>query len=366
MNNNSDNNSDNKPEIKLLEQGTFGCIFKPGISCNGQIQPNNKFITKIQSSKSTSRREFEIGKLIKTIPNYARYFAPIIDSCEVDISAITGTEIDKCNFIKENKENKENSLKFESNTIKYAGEYTLIGYFQHKRNKLSDKKILQKIDIGHNQLLTALTLLNTNNIVHYDLKQNNIMCKKTGVTTIIDFGLSFNTNDLTVDNYSEYFYVYGPQYVPWCIDIHIISKIVHTDNWVEMKVDMPFITQIIDDFFKNEAVNTLFNDDEQNIWKEIYINYFEKLIGSPGAFAAFIQTSSISAITIINTLIKQSNRWDNYSIAIIYLKILQTFILDSNPIKNKYITLLKGIIMSSPENRPLPQDTILQIKSLNI
>ncbi len=88
------------------------------------------------------------------------------------------------------------------------------------------------------------------------------------------------------------------------------------------------------------------------------------MIGNAGVFEAMLKTPSISAITVINTLIEKSTCWDNYSIAFIYLKILQTFILDSNTIKPKYITILKGIIMSSPIDRPLPNDTILHIQSL--
>jgi hypothetical protein len=136
-------------------------------------------------------------------------------------------------------------------------------------------------------------------------------------------------------------------------------------NWTDVKIDMAFINLIIDDFFnKNIEVNTLFNDDERDIWRKIYIGYFEKLIGNAGVFEAMLKTPSISAITVINTLIEKSTCWDNYSIAFIYLKILQTFILDSNTIKPKYITILKGIIMSSPIDRPLPNDTILHIQSL--
>ena len=90
-------NSDEYKQIKLISQGTYGCIFKKGLTCDGMIDETNT-ISKIQEKNETSENEVNMGKKIMEIPNYQDHFAPIIESCDVDISKIESTEINKCNF----------------------------------------------------------------------------------------------------------------------------------------------------------------------------------------------------------------------------------------------------------------------------
>jgi serine/threonine protein kinase len=393
-------NQDNKdPQLKLLNQGTFGCIFKPGIDCNGQIQTDKKFITKIQNSKNTSENEVHIGELIQSIPKYERFFSPIIENCQVDLSIIQNNEINKCDFIKDNKNNNK-PLKFESNIIKYAGKNTLFEYYEHTQNH--GIKLLEHICNSHIRLLTALNKLNEQNIIHYDLKQNNIMCKTNGYPIIIDFGISIDTTRINPDNYIDLFYAYGPEYVPWCIEIHVISKIVHTRNWRGITIDMPFISSIIDDFFtKNVEINKLFDDNEKTLLRKTYNEYFKTIIGGAGAggsagsgdgdgagsggsssgsgsggaatgiISQYFSQESSNAIHIINTLLQNSKCWDNYSIAFIYLRLIHIFKLDSKNTETndimflkEYIIELKQIIMAPPDKRLLPLSTKNTIKQI--
>ena len=56
---------------KLLSQGGFGCVFFPGISCDGKSQTNKSIVTTLQKKDLTADNEINIGKLIKTIKNYS-------------------------------------------------------------------------------------------------------------------------------------------------------------------------------------------------------------------------------------------------------------------------------------------------------
>jgi len=62
--------------VDLINQGSYGCIFRPGLNCKGKTM-NKKYITKVQKSANTSQKETKLGKKIKTIENYDDYFAPI-------------------------------------------------------------------------------------------------------------------------------------------------------------------------------------------------------------------------------------------------------------------------------------------------
>ena len=33
----STNKTDQAPTIKMLDQGTYGCVFRPGLTCSGMI-----------------------------------------------------------------------------------------------------------------------------------------------------------------------------------------------------------------------------------------------------------------------------------------------------------------------------------------
>ena len=70
-------------ETELINQGTYGCVYRPGFTCDGKTLKNKKMISKLQNNKDASERETVIGKIIKKIDNYGEYFAPIIETCEV-------------------------------------------------------------------------------------------------------------------------------------------------------------------------------------------------------------------------------------------------------------------------------------------
>jgi len=72
-------------------------------------------------------------------------------------------------------------------------------------------------------LLMGLEKLRQLNVIHYDLKIENVLFKyQTHEPIIIDFGISIpleRVNDKTMPNY---FYVFLPEYYVWCLEINII------------------------------------------------------------------------------------------------------------------------------------------------
>ena len=113
--------------IKLINQGTFGCVFRPGLKCGTNAVDSNQFITKVQVDADEVHRETEIGEIIKKIPKYQYRFAPIIETCPIDISTIGNTEIKKCEVIMNTAQKKTNP-RFVSNKIQYVGRDTLGDY----------------------------------------------------------------------------------------------------------------------------------------------------------------------------------------------------------------------------------------------
>ena len=90
-----------KGNVVLLAQGTYGCIYHPGMSCSHE-PPNAKYITKIHSpNERTANNEIAISKKIQTIPNYESYFSPVLEDCKVNLAKIEREEAKKCTFVKD-------------------------------------------------------------------------------------------------------------------------------------------------------------------------------------------------------------------------------------------------------------------------
>jgi hypothetical protein len=371
-------------EEEFFKEGSFGCIFRPGMNCLGETE-NLKYITKIQMNEDTSENEIQIGTFMETIirkdiPFYEDMFAPIIKSCIIDnIGIIKKDIIQKCGIIQKYKN--DATKKFVSNKIRYVGKYTLEPFLKLEINN-NRQMFYKHFFQTYIYLLNSLTVLSNYNIIHYDLKQNNISIDKSKrIPIIIDFGLSFRFNDLITDfDYEKYFYIYYDKYSPWCLEIMIISFIVkefknaeelhesirvsirkdyiknkqnkknEKSQWKTSIINIKHLRDIINHFFENNYVileiknKTILEQSKKN-----WIQFVEKeLQNKTGEF-------------IVRFLMKSWKTWDNYSLSVIYFFLFRSFIS-----KNTFIPfydLLINNILSTPFDR---DDCILSTTKFNI
>lgn len=267
--------------MELLNQGTYGCIYRPGITCNAKHQ-SPKYTTKIHAKGDTGSNESTIGKLIRTkIPNYQNYFSPVLETCDVNLAKVAKDDIDQCEFIHKDMITGK-SMKYESSKLKYIEGVTLDDYLA-KHNTPSYAEHLFK------SLSTSVKKLASNNIVHFDLKENNVIVKKNGKPIIIDFGISINMNDLDTP-LNQLFYAYAPEYAPWSPEIHIISYYVHHPTI--KKVTKSKIIEIMEQTAQIPYINV----------SERYLYWANKLNGKTCAYA-------------MKELLKTYKTWDLYAVA---------------------------------------------------
>lgn len=339
-------------QISLISQGTYGCVFGKKDPKKNTMSEN---ITKIQKKEETSENETQIGKKIMTIKNYDEYFAPVLKTENINIAQIDKQEIEKCDFIHNNT---DANTKYESNEIKYVGEYSLKKYLS---KLIVDTKDFLSIFISdHIVLLEALEKLIEIGIVHYDLKENNIMIRTADSRPIIiDFGLSIDT---ATSNDSS-FYRYYPNYAPWCIDIVMLSFMVNEKgkDWQEVIITQADMTKIITDYFKNNyGVTDLLLPDEQTKWQMDLQTYFNAFVNKQWK-------------DLYLELLKYRFTWDNYSLTVIYLFLFEQLDLkiyvDELPALKKYRELLIMSMTTIPSQRMLPTNmktNIIQLfKSIN-
>lgn len=317
----------NQNKIKLLSRGTFGCIFKPALTCKGGIDHEN-FITKVQKQTALSKREVTISEKIKKIKDYHKYFAPILKTCTISVANISWDEVNKCDFMKNNKQ-------IISNKLRYVGKNTLEEYFiQLLRTKPA--LYIETLYDTFFYLLKSIRVLFLNGIVHFDMKENNIMYdERQHIPIIIDFGISFDMNMLQ-NHLSEVFYTEGFDYPPWCFEIALCSYIVNSNKNMEEKINMEKMKEKVLFFIKSNPIFEVFNETER---KE-YITKLNRYIENHG---------KLTYKEFIHELCKSIDTWDIYALAVIYIKILyMTHTQDFTP---RFIQLLKDVIFAAPNER---------------
>lgn len=356
----------NKNKNEYIAEGSFGCVFSSKVQCKDDkdedlFVENNQYVSKISVSQlnNSDDKEALIGKIIQSIKHYDYYYAPILNSCPVDIGVIENDQIQKCKLIHDNR-NKDNYI---SNTLKYIGKQNIYDYLDDNINTDSNITFLKKIIESHLHLVNALEklLLIEDPIVHYDLKNGNVMFDESyNVPIIIDFGLSYTHSQLfnspmNIQSLSDIFYVYYEKYTPWNIEIVILSYIVQSiaikDNInINKQILKPYFTnllQVVDDYVKSFEV---FENDEERTSFSI----------STKDFLYQFQNKPISAI--IDGLRNNWKSWDNFSIAMMYYTYLYNYKekekLHDNIFFISYSKMLKDILLSTPKNiRQLPNNT---------
>jgi len=236
--------------IRLISQGTYGCVFRPGINCNGS-PGDPDYITKMQTDEETVKNEISIGKIIQTIPNFEENFAPILETCPIDIKTVNQwtDDIEDCKAF-----SRATTTTIETNKIKYVGTNTLWTYLMVEL-KENPHKFIELMLETHMTLLDSLQKLAEAGIVHNDLKENNIICRdEDGRPIIIDFGLSLETAYLKLPSslmetsrIHEYFFKYDPTYSIWAIDIALINYMLDTLNneWLSSTVTKSHIDDLL-------------------------------------------------------------------------------------------------------------------------
>jgi serine/threonine protein kinase len=334
-------------EIKIIDSGTFGCISRPYIKCDSTIG-NKKFVSKIQKTNDNfTIREEKIGLLIQKIKNYKMYFAPIIKTCPINIGLIKKDELQKCSILKSTV---KDDNKYQSSKIRYIGTKSLeyyISKFLWNKNFL-----LKETANSHLYLLNSINKLTNLGIIHYDLKENNILYDDiNNIPIIIDFGLSYKITE--EQNWKDVFYVYG-SYEYWNIEELILSYGYHNVKDVDLsnKITIYLLENVIDEYMngkRNIFVLKLLKDDELVMKKKLY---------------QYIQLyKDMTWLELLTELKKKVywKSWDNYSLSVTYLMMIDFYNIS---ISQKYIDILKNVILSLPGERKSGIETKKELKSL--
>jgi serine/threonine protein kinase len=335
-------------QSNLLSQGGFGCVYYPGIDCKGSTIKNKKFVTKLQAKNSSSDNEISIGNQIKKIKNYYEFFLPVIESCPINANKISGNILTDCEPV----QGKDDLLLMKMEYINSISFYKVLA-----NEEKSSQSIIKSMIGSYLYLLKSLKMIGDKNIIHYDLKADNILFdKNTEIPLIIDFGISFNMTEIDFNKLYRFFYVYATDYYIWSFDIHIINFLVNevdTDNYV-MNKDV--FKEITDSVVDNNKALGLFSKSFIEKYKKKCMIYGSKIIGK-------------DKVSILKSLIQKEcyQTWDNYSLSCIYLLFIQQAFQNKFPDSEFLIKLSQLLcvnISPDPADRFTIQETIDHVNNI--
>lgn len=443
-------------ESKLINQGTYGCIYYPSLpfqihrnkkNKNRQLsssssspvadEERSKYVSKLQKHNFHSEFEDYIGKKIQEIPSFELFFVPILKTHKIDLATIKQSYVTECNAIKDIRRNFQKTGEREPPSRVSDDEYdklnktfivqkmryingiylhsyimdigspaqeeearpptettsgedtddgddtsddresyiskTLKKYkhqvkkyrtqFKHDEQDGNSFHLMSIVFDLYERVMDSIQILIKYRIVHYDLKENNILIENTQqLPYIIDFGLSIdvarlmehpwsdkqeessgtgtattaagssinsevlyrsNSSKIFQHNYlwRQHFYVHAPDYFLWPIEVHIITYLIHEHDTL---TDDSLGKLCYDYVLNNKAFAYMSGECKKKMFR-LSVATFSRFIHQPRE-------------KVINELLKYWDKWDMYAINIMFLKIVYEMVFHKHKVEQDSAT----------------------------
>ena len=204
----------------------------------------------------------------------------------------------------------------------------------------------------YERIMDSIQLLIQHKIVHYDLKENNILIEKIQqLPYIIDFGLSIHVERLlehkwnekkqqkdddtagtgtktktTIDSnvlyhadsskifkdnylWKQHFYIHAPDYYLWPLEVHLMTYLINENDTLTEES----LRKICFEYIKhNRAIEYMSREFKKRMFEHSFAT-FSRFIDQPRE-------------KVLNELITYWDKWDMYAINIMFLKIMYELI----------------------------------------
>jgi hypothetical protein len=269
------------------------------------------------------------------INNRKKHFYICENATELKITEIQDddTAIEETNLTKDN-------------TVLFEFEKRELIYFKNHLKNLLDEgdytKYLLTIIQNYKHLLLSLQLLVDNHLFHNHINFDSIVIDKFDNPLLSDFSFSIHYLHPNIDEYIKHFVIaYDPSYIEWPIELHILSYLLTNKLHSLSSYN---IENIIDDIIKNNHILNSFGNTIVSSYKTEALEYFNKYVNQSYHF-------------ILTDILQFVNTWDNYSLSILFLRIL-IGIHRTIEIKNKFIILFMKLLVGNIHLNPLKRLSI--------
>ena len=271
-----------------VNNGTYGCIFRPGISCkilDEAVQNNINKVSKVFKNSTSRNEEIQMhGQIVEQIDPEGLFTVKLLESCDIQRKRIAQEEVDKCkNF------NVHEKVK---NTLPQI----LYEYGGHDLTRASTKYSFEKLFIALHRAFRGLVHMEKKKFAHIDIKPDNIVYNsETEKLSLIDFGLGspFGRIYRSQNEYLfEHTYPYFPPEFPAFIQDPDILR--NTKNAIRLIV--------------NRGMRYFTDTELEPLWSDV--------------FGTNLETNMDALFQDVKKIQKYANRLDVYMLGVTTLEML--------------------------------------------
>ena len=300
----------------------------------GYEKDTKKYKNKLTTKNFHSINEIDTSKKIKKIPHYLNHYLVVEEYRSVNINQLNNNQI--CDKINTVDDEGYLMLKYRNQKLSFFNDY-LSQFTEHKL-------FILNVIYSFSYLAKGLSKLNKNQICYFDLSPENIVFN-------LDIGekpVIFNfKNSLQIDKLTSSYicdiltkttdYTYKP------LEVHILFYLIKNDISF---ISYSFIEEVCERFVCNLGVLSFF-PERISSYKELCVKSLSKYI-------------NISKKEVIHDILTYHNKWDTYSISVLYLHLFGT-ILDLFSLKQNFISQMKNEFYKNIHPDPSKRETIHQL-----
>jgi hypothetical protein len=323
----------NKNNTILPERCVY-YFFKSKPYNNEKIKP----IHKIRNTDFFLMNELTNSKRLHSIKDYKYYYYVHETTSELKLKELS-EDIDCLSSGEEIKTDGTVLLKFDNRELIYFKTYL-------KALSSSTKYIFTLIDF-YKRLLKSVGLLVNQQIVHNHINFETIVIdKRNELPLLSDLSFSIDLSNKNIEQYITNFFIeYDPSYLEWPLEIHILSYLITNKfNSSQTSISSYNIEMIICNVLEHNNILKTFGDKVVSSYKQEALEYFKKYVNQSYDY-------------IFTDILKYRNTWDNYSLSIMFLRIL-IGIHRTIGKQNKFIIMFMKLLVCNIHLNPLKRLSI--------
>jgi hypothetical protein len=331
-----------------------------------------KYINTIKPSDFFSLNEIQISQRIREIPDYSRYFNPVIRSSFVNLAEIDDEKFDRCEnidskntHILSTRINMENTKTFRN--VFYSTQNKSINqnstnktneiiikiqdpskmHNMSKVNKKNAKNTILTLINSYKHLLVSLKLLENAKIVNLNLHPSTLNFSEN-YPVITGFDDCFHSQTMNNERISNLFAKYQPQNVFLPPEAHVLSFLIENN---QESLSFSNIEDICSDCQKRLGSLSCFSKAFVEQYRDATFFSLQSLTNKPKT-------------VIIQDILEKCTTWNGYSLSILFLVLLRDIFKKRGFPKNQFVSGFSQQLTQNIHPEPSKRPSILQNISL--
>ena len=299
----------------------------------GHQPADKKYKNKLTKYGFHSINEIERSNKIKQIPHYWMNYLVVEEHRSVDINHLHNNSV--CDKINNATGDRYLMLKYKTQKLSFFNDYLA---------QFADPKLfIMNVIYSCSYIAKGLSQLNKNGICFFDLSPQNIVFNLDNGEKPVIFNFK---NSLRIDKLNDSYianiltkiddYTYKP------LEVHILFYLIKNDISF---VSYSFIEEVCERFVSNLSGLSFF-PEKIIAYKALCVETLSRYI-------------NVSKKEVIVDILTHHDKWDSYSISVLYLHLFGT-ITDFFSLKQNFISQMKNVFYKNIHPDPSKRETICQ------